>query len=67
LFEVVIHAFRSVAAERAQGVAAQDMIGENAIQMGCTDMSIVGRRDFGRALKKHGWKETHVRMTRHLT
>ena len=48
-------------------VAAQDMIGENGIALGCSDLSIMGRRGFARALKRHGWKETHVRMTRHLT
>ncbi len=42
---------------------AQDMIAANGEKLGCAELSIMGRRGFGRALKQHGWSETHVRMT----
>lgn len=45
-------------------IAAQDEVAQNGKRLGCDRMSIIGRRGFTRALKDHGWSETHVRMTR---
>ena len=46
---------------------AQDMIASNGAKLGCSELSIMGRRGFGRALVPHGWQETHVRMVRPIT
>jgi len=62
----VYHCFLA-GGDLADLVAAQGMISDNGGKLGCTKLTMMGRRGFARALPAHGWRETHVRMELPLT